>query len=78
MRSRCRGLFDALQLVDLAIPNPDTWRQQLHSSTEGITAMIKSLFYAFILLVDRSYWGSMYTTVFWALDRGCAVAVFME
>lgn len=62
---------------ELAVPESDTWRQLGY--TEGIAAMMKSLFYAFVLLpVVRSNGGNTYTTVFWALDRGCAVAVFME
>lgn len=53
---------------------------QLHiSGTEGITAMMKSLFYSFILLpVVGSNGGTCTQLFFWALDRGCAVAVFME
>lgn len=62
---------------ELAVPKSNTWRQLGY--TEGIAAMMKSLFYAFVLLpVVRSIGGNTYTTVFWALDRGCAVAVFME
>lgn len=73
-----KTIISCTSIVGQAIPNScHLEAMQLHSSgLEGTTAM-KSLFYAFNAYCQFQR-GNMYTTDFWALDRGCAVAVFME
>lgn len=53
------------------------WHRWRRSDDDG--TVLCFLLYTFVLLpVVCSDWGNMHTTVLWALDWDCAVAVFME
>lgn len=71
-------LFDVAFHTVLAIPTLTTWRQlQLHSRkshSNGGSVVLRICTCSGCLF----QWGNINTTVSWALDMCCAVAVFME